>query len=87
MVDEKSGVHLVCEDINETSELIDDDLPTPKLREMSPLGRSGDSSRGFVSTEDRSVYVEEKFVSYYRCLVHLPNVHGNLWGSVHPRIS
>ena len=61
MVDEKSGVHLNPEELNESLELPDDDLPTPKLGSLSPLkvpaGSLGDSGRAL----DRSVYVKWLF--------------------------
>ena len=57
MVDEKSGVHLNPEELNDTLDLPEDDLPTPKLGGASPERSGMEGQPNFGESVNRSVYV------------------------------
>jgi hypothetical protein len=57
MVGENSGVHLNPEDLNDTLELEEDDLPTPKLGNTDVLVTQNEPTRFYAKVGDRSVYV------------------------------
>ena len=87
MVDEKSGVHLNTEELNDTLELPEDDLPTPKLGSLSPRNSSVEQLQGYTKAQDRSMYVE---LCVHEDIVILElhrNDHGIPSVSVHLRIN
>ena len=57
MVDEKSGVHLNPEELNDTLDLPEDDIPTPKLGSTSPERSGLGRHPNFGESANRCVYV------------------------------